>query len=218
MPNSIYDYLPKQLALFLLWLQNFISVANANLAQTGLTADQVNDLNDLATDLSNAFGVANATRNAAKMATVTQRDARRSAAELARQLAQIVQKHPGATEQLKIDLGLTAPPAPHVPVEPQVPTGLSATVDPQGVVHLKWEANGNKRGTTYVLQTREGSSGPWQYVASMTRRSHKDYGREAGVTRQYRVRAERAAGVSMFSAAAIIYNPGGQSLELNVAA
>lgn len=212
------DYLPAQVALLLLWLEKFISVANANLAQTGLTAGQVTALNDLYTDLSTALGVQIAAKSAAQAATTTKNEAMRAAIAEARTLAQIVQRHPGASEALKVELGLTAPPAPHVPVEPQLPQGLTAKLNEIGWVTLKWQRNGNKNGTTFVIWGREGNTGPFAIMGTTTRSTFVDQGRTAGVQYQYCVQAVRSGRESGLTPAVSIYTPGEEATVLHIAA
>lgn len=212
------DYLPSQVALLLLWLEHFISVANANLAQTGLTAGQVTALNDLYTDLSTALGVQIAAKASAEASTTAKNAAMRAVIAEARTLAQIVQKHPGASEALKNELGLTAPPAPHVPVEPQLPIGLTARLDEVGRVTLTWDRNGNKQGTTFVLETSEGMEDSYTMLAAVTRAKYVDQGRTPGVLRWYRVKAVRAGRESAFSTAVAIYGPGNSGAVLQIAA
>lgn len=218
MANTEYSYLPANTLLLLAWLQNFIAVANANLALTGLTAGQLTALNDLTTELGNDHGVAASLKTAYRGAVDVKKLKQKETAQLARQLAQIVQRHPGATNQLKIDLRLTAPPAPHVPVEPQVPDNLTTVLNPQGVVVLKWGTGGNKRGTSYILERCLAPDGEWEFVSSQTATRFKDYGRTPGVWISYRVRAQRSGRLSLYSNPASVYQPNGQAQELFLAA
>lgn len=215
---SLRDYIPASDAVLLIWLQNFIDVANANLASTGLTAGQMTALNDLYTAFTTAFGVQQAALVAARNATMTKMQERDAVIAAVRQLAQIVQKHPGATDQLKNQLGLTVPPGPPVPVVPNVPSGLEGAVGRQGQIFLKWDKNGNKPGTTYILEMRVGLEGPWSFVAAVTRSKYTDVGREPGVFIQYRVHAVRTNKSSLYSDMASVYGPEGQTPALKVAA
>lgn len=212
------DYLPAIAAMLLLWLERFISVANANLANTGLTAGQVNDLNALYTEFQIAYGNHLATHVVAKGATDTKNQAMAAVAAEARKLAQIVQKHPGATNALKLELGLNAPPAPNVPVEPQLPTLLTATLSEIGWVTLKWDRNGNKQGTTFIIESREGTTGPFTILAAVTRSKFVDKGRTPGVRIEYRVKATRSGRETGYTPTATIYAEGWQGGTLHLAA
>lgn len=206
-----FDYLPSRDSELLIWMENFISVANANLADTGLTALQMTELNDLSTDFTTAYGAQQASIAGARSASISKFEARDLLLALARELAQIVQAHPGATDQLKNELGLTVP-APPAPVIPTVPGDLVAAVGPQGQIGLRWSRNGNKQGTTFVIEVRLGDDRPWTFVAAVTRASYTDLGRTPGVYIQYRVHAVRTNKQSLYSEPASVYAPEGQSL------
>lgn len=213
------DYVPEREAEFQIWLNNFITVANANLAQTGLTAGQMTELNDLSTDYSVLFGSHLSAWNVAKSLTPPKNAALEAVISKVRELAQIVQKHPGASAQLKTELQITVPgPVPAPPVIPEAPSSLNATLNSLGYVTLKWDKNGNKPGTSYILEFREGTSGPFQFLASVTKSKYVDTGRAAGVEGQYRVHAVRASGSSGYSPLATIYGPGWQTPSLQIAA
>lgn len=213
------DYIPYTVALILQWLQNFISVANANLAQTGLTAGQVTALNDLYTDLSVLCGNAQSARNVAKGLTAMRDQAMAETLAMARELAMIVQKHPGVTDLLKNELQITVPgPTPAPPVIPDAPVDLVASVGRQAQINLKWNRAGNKPGTSFIIETRLGTEGPWVFVASVTKSKYVDLGRTPGVFIQYRVHAVRAGRSSLYTDAANVYAPEQQTPALQIAA
>lgn len=216
--NTTSDYIPRREADLLLWIRTFINVANANIAQTGLESAQIDALDDLASAYSLAFVNRLTSAAAAKSSTLEKVRTRGAAMQVARRLAMIVQKHPGATVQLKTKLRLNAERAPRLPVLPQVPTDLSATVGPQGQISLKWDRAGNKKRTNFVLEVREGTGGPWVFLAAVTRTRYIDYGRKPGEFIQYRVHAVRPTTASLYGDIASVYSPEGQASGKRLAA
>lgn len=218
MPVPFGSFPPRRVPDLLSCLETFISVANANLAETGLTAGQVTALNDKHLALSNAWGTLVAARTASLGATDVKDAALADALGDLRELARIVQSHPGASNQLKHDLGLPVHDNQPAPVIPSDPSTLAAVVGENGRIFLTWDRNGNKSGTNFIVQFREGASGPWQFVASTTKSRYVDEGRTPGVYLQYRVYAVRAERQSLPCPWVQVYGPDGDTVQLSVAA
>ena len=101
------DYLPSSDADYSAWLQNFLTAANANLANLGLVAADVTALENAASIFDTNRG-ANDTAQAAAQAATAQKDAARaSAEELTRTLVGRIQAHPGVTDAHRSSLGIT---------------------------------------------------------------------------------------------------------------
>lgn len=218
MSEPLGPFPPRKIALVGPFIENFVSVANANLAQTGLDAGQVTELNDDLTEFTISWGNLIAARHQSEMATTTTKAAMNTAVTRLRELARIVQAHPGASNELKQNLGLPVQDFHPAPVFPDAPTNLSASLNGLGAVTLRWDKNGNKPGTSYILEFREGTAGPYQFLASVTRAKYVDLGRTPGVEGQYRVHAVRTGRSSGFSLPATIYSPGEQTPSLQIAA
>ena len=106
MPN---DYIPTSDAEFLAWSTNFFTVLNANLATVGLTAADVTPH----TTAQTAFATAvtdQVAKQAALDGSVATKKTRRSAyATPLRPLVKRIQAHPGMTDALRAQLGITVP-------------------------------------------------------------------------------------------------------------
>lgn len=211
MSQNVKDFIPRRTSSYVVWLKNFINVADANLAQTGLTAGQLAALNDLFTTLATTWTAQRTALRVAKSATLTKDAAVVDSVISVRALARVVQAHPGATDQLKVQMGLTVHDRSRAPVPVYPPSNLTASLDPQLQIKLIWDRNGNKPGTTYILEMRQGDDGPWGFVAAVTRTRYVDAGRPAGVHIQYRVHAVRANRASLYSEPASVYAPEGQT-------
>lgn len=204
------DNIPIREAARLPWMRNFVSVATANPANTGLTPAQMTALQNAYDAFSGAFARQRAAKAAAQAATVAKNEAMEAAEALFRQLAQVVQHHPEASNALRIEMGLNVPGTFDAPFEPQAPTSLTASLDAVGRVTLKWDRNGNRPNTTFILEWREGSSGPFNFLTAQTGTKFIDVHRAPGVTVDYRVHATRRGMKSAYSSPATIYPQGWQ--------
>lgn len=218
MSEPLGPFPPRKAALVGPFIENFVSVANANLAETGLTAGQMTELNDDLTEYTISWGNLIAARHQSEMATTTNKAAMNTVVTKLRELARIVQAHPGASDELKQNLGLPVRDTHPAPVIPQAPLDLNTAVGRQAQITLKWDRAGNKQGTSFIIEYREGDSGPWEFVASVTKSRYVDLGRVPGVYLQYRVRAVRAGRQSLPSEPANVYAPDNLTVQLQLAA
>lgn len=217
MPYTYAPYLPLKDQILLMWVEHFISVANANLADTGLTAAQMTELGDLLTDFSVAVGAHQAAYTVARIKTTERDDAKAALVERTRQLGQLVRNNPSTPVVLKQELWLRAPDTPAAPVIPQQPLDFSATGSGKSYNLLKWGRGANPRGMDYVIEVKPyGSSEPWQYVGFTSKTRFKHTGQIPGVQLTYRCYAQRETLKSEPSDTANVYvnEEGGQTLEL----
>lgn len=122
-------YIPVSDPDFLAWMNNFLTVLNANLATFGLVAADLTPLtnarNDFQTRLSNFQNAQIALRTASE----AKKDSRAAAERLFRQMAQRINRHPNMTDALRAQLGLTVPkPRQRRGVGPEIP-GVRIEVD-----------------------------------------------------------------------------------------
>lgn len=218
MTQNLKDYIPRRTSNYVAWLKNFINVADANIAQTGLSVAQIAALNDLHQQLASSWAEQRAALSAARSATLTKDEAVNESMASVRALARVVQAHPGASDQLRVQLGLTVRDRNRSPVAAHPPSDLSAIVGSQQQITLHWDPNSNRPGTIYILEMREGIDGAWSFVAAVTRTKYVDVGRRPGVFIQYRVHAVRANQSSLYSQPASVYAPEGQIRALSAAA
>lgn len=84
--------------------------------------------------------------------------------------------------------------APREPARPKSPVhevvGLVATSDGQGLVKLKWKANGNKPRTQYLVEVRHSPSERWTFLG-LTTRTRFEHQATVGVYIGFRVIAHR---------------------------
>lgn len=103
------DYIPANDAEFLAWSTNFFAVLNANLATVGLVAADVTPVTTAQTSYSTSVGD-QLTKQAAMDGAIATKKTRRTAYEpTLRALVKRVQAHPGMTDGLRAQLGITIP-------------------------------------------------------------------------------------------------------------
>ena len=128
------QYIPYNDTAFLAWMNNFLSVLNANLATFGLTAADLTPLTNARNDFQTKLSNFQAAETAYRAASEAKKTARLAAEPLFRQMAQRVNRHPAMTNELRAQLGLTVPkPRQRRGVGPEVP-GVRLEVDAGRVV------------------------------------------------------------------------------------
>src|SRR5207253_5343102 len=121
--SSTTDFLPSREAELLVWMNTFKTLIATNFAQYGLTTGQATSYGTLATSFQNAYNLANADATRSPSNIIAKNQAKDLLIASTRQLAGIVQKFPGTTNQMRSDLGLTVRDIPTpipVPSEPPV--------------------------------------------------------------------------------------------------
>jgi hypothetical protein len=127
-------YIPPNDADFLAWMNNFISVLNANLATFGLVAADLTPLTNARNDFQTKLGNFQTAETAFRTASEAKKTSRNTAEPLFRQMAQRINRHPAMTNALRAQLGLTVPkPRQRRGVGPEIP-GVRLEVDAGRVV------------------------------------------------------------------------------------
>jgi hypothetical protein len=127
-------YIPRNDAEFLAWMNNFLTVLNANLATFGLTAADLTPLTNARNDFQTKLGNFQTAETAYRAASEAKKTARLAAEPLFRQMAQRINRHPAMTNALRAQLGLTVPkPRQRRGVGPEIP-GVRLEVDAGRVV------------------------------------------------------------------------------------
>lgn len=121
--TKAHDYVPKADATYSTWLENFVTVLGANAATFGLSAFDLAPIEDALTNYAAAYGDLVTKRAAAKAAVGTKVDTRSDSEAILRPLVARIQNHPGMTNTLRRELGLTqeAFPQSATPIEALTP-------------------------------------------------------------------------------------------------
>lgn len=188
------------------WMKNFDTVAAANAVALGLSAGDLTEISNAATNFDVAFANQEAMRDAAKGATALCDQEWSDAMAVASKFNAKFQAIPGISPELLAQLGLNVPSGSGtVPVYD--PIDLSAFGASNGVNTLRWKRNGNESGTVFVIETSYGSSNTWQIVDTTTRTKFEHIDQVPGVFVRYRVYARRGTTSSNPSNTASVYDP-----------
>lgn len=109
------------------------------------------------------------------------------------------------TESLKELLGLSVKSSNGGFSGVTVPMDLLVNGTSDGINHLKWSRNGNRQGTTFIIEVRIGDSNNWIIIDAVTNTKYDHKNQTPGVRIQYRVRAKRGDIESIASNIAIVY-------------
>ncbi len=186
----------------------------ANFGALNFDASALDEVIAAQTDFNTALLAAENAKTVAANAVTTKDNARRSSTTEIRLWAQRVINNTEATPAILASMGIVPVSAPSSVLNP--PTELSAAPNADGTCLLRYKSNGNRSGTTYVLE-QSVNGAPWAWLGSTTKLRFEDGGALPGVPKLYRVRAQRGDVTTAPSAQASIY--GGEGLvELSLAA
>ncbi|OYT69423.1 MAG: hypothetical protein CFK49_12315 [Armatimonadetes bacterium JP3_11] len=123
------DYIPKNDQELLAWMNNFLTVLNANLGAFGLVAADLTPLTNARNDFQTKLSAFQNALIAYRTASEAKSDSRDTAERLFRLMAQRINRHPSMTDALRANLGLNVPrPRQRRGVGPEIP-GVRLEVD-----------------------------------------------------------------------------------------
>lgn len=108
-------------------------------------------------------------------------------------------------QSLKSIAGITAPDVVPTSSVPTVPLDCAVQPNANGINLVKWNRNGNRQGTQFIVEFRVGETGAWQIAGIVTAAKFAHTGRTPGERVYYRVRAQRAGLSSANSNEAVAY-------------
>lgn len=163
------DYMPTKEGDLVPWTENFITVANANLAALGLTAPDITAITTNKSNYSTGLNNAIAKQADAKGATDNKNEKKSVLQDNIRALAKQIQGKPGVPDSLKVQLGIkSANPTPPSP-NPVPPIDLSSETIAGSAVRLKWNRNGNSQTTIFMLEASAFTDKDFVIVDSTTK-------------------------------------------------
>ena len=201
MPSTYY---PSKDAELVVWLGNFITVANANLATLGIVATDVDPIKALQPIYSTNLNDVE-TKKAALSASVETKDATKdSIIQKVRLLVNKIQANPAVTPSLKAQLGISTRTGSTNPQHPVAPTDLVAELQSDGSVNLTWNRNGNAPRIQFVIESIVGTGTDWVLLDVVTRTNYTHLGVSPGEQVKYRIKARKGTETSGSSNLAIV--------------
>lgn len=197
-------------------LQSFKETAEANDAALGLDAAALQTMTTLYSAFSTALAAADTAKAASKAATTAKNTAKRLARANVSSWAKIWRADENISDELLNELMLPPHNTPGQHTAPTTPTDVTASLNNESVITLKWKRNGNTSGTIFSIEAAEDGSGPWTMLDATTKTKFSTQG-TPGTTQWFRIIAKRD-GMSATPTNPISVWTGGQSFSLQIAA
>ncbi|MFY9233672.1 MAG: fibronectin type III domain-containing protein [Fimbriimonadaceae bacterium] len=198
---------------------NLVTVATGNTVALGLTPADITAVTAANTAYGTDYNQMIVARDAAKATTQGKDTAKANFLAIVRGLANRIYANQSVSDELIALLGLPVHSGTRTPVVPVPPSDLVAKGYDNGDTKLVWKSNGNKRSVAYQVEQRIGEEGEWTPVTpalTKTRVTLQD--QTPGQTKFFRIRATRNELVSGPSNTAVVYEQGGGSVQLEIAA
>lgn len=200
----VKDYIPSKEGDLVPWTENFIAVANTNLATLGLVASDITNLTTKKSDYSVKLNTAIAKQAESKAATEAKNTQKDVMVDSIRSLARQIQARPGVPDNLKAQLGLNVPDPSPTPSNPIPPKDLSAETIAAGLCSLKWNRNGNSFGTTFLVEGSINFDTGWHIIGITTKTTYETVLSEPIGHNYFRVKAQRVEAISDPSNVAVV--------------
>lgn len=194
-----------------IWADNFYTVCSANAATLGLDLAELTSIDTARDQYVAALDNVAVARAMGLGATATKNTEKASLLDTIAVFANQFQSNPGVSQELIAELGLTVrgTGGGSVPLYPA--SGLTAVGCSDGLNRLKWAANGNESGTTYVIEAAFDGSVNWEYVDVSTSTRFDHTGQTPGRAVVYRIVATRSGFKAPPSNEAALYTGGSSS-------
>ncbi len=167
------DFIPSKEGDIVPWTENFITVANANLATLGLIASDITTITTKKTDYSTKLNASIAKQAEAKASTDTKNISKSSLVTNIRVLAKQIQAKPGVSNSIKELLGLTVPSPTPSPTNPVPPLNLTGSIVAGGNASIKWSRSNNPDRTTYLIELSNNYGSGWAIVGTSTKLTYE---------------------------------------------
>lgn len=190
------DYIPSKEGDLIPWTENFIAVANANLATLGLATADITAITTKKTDYSAKLNTSIAKQAEAKAATEAKNTSKDALISNIRVLARQIQAKPGVPDNLREQLGLTVPDPTPSPGQIYPPVDLSGNIGVGGLANIKWNRNNNPHGTTFLIEWSNNYDTGWRIIGTTTKTNYETPLTEASGRNYFRVKAQKGSTVT----------------------
>ncbi|HMS40687.1 MAG TPA: fibronectin type III domain-containing protein [Pyrinomonadaceae bacterium] len=202
MANKIY---PSNDAEFAIWLANFINKADLYKAQLNLTGAQITNLQTKLAQFTSNIALKQQKKEESVAQTALVKDERTDLNKDVGLLNNGFKAIDGLPGNILEELGLNINESNIGTSTPTAPTNLVATGTSDGTNSLKYNRNGNRQGTTFIIEAKIGDSNTWAMIDAVTGSTYKHKNQTPGVKIQYRIKAKRGDLESSFSNTAVVY-------------
>jgi len=201
MPSTYY---PNNDADFIVWLANFVTGANANLAALGLVAADLTPVTGVQPTYSTQLNDVESKKAALASAVASKNATKESVIQKVRAVVNKIQANPAVTPAMKSQLGISTREGGQYPQNPIAPTHLVANLLPDGRIKLNWNRNGNAPTALFIIEYRLMPAGNWTLLDFVSKTSYIHAGYPVGTIIEYVVKARKTTKTSSQSNIAII--------------
>jgi hypothetical protein len=202
MAKKIY---PSNDAEFAVWLANLINKATVYKTTLKLEETQIDALTAKLTAFNTNLGLKQQKKEESVAQTALVKDERKVLNKDIGLLNSAVKSIDGLASNIIEELGLNANESNFGGAALNNPTDLVATGTSDGTNALKFNRNGNRQGTTFIIEAKIGDSDVWVMIDAVTGSTYKHKNQTPGVKVQYRIKAKRGESESGVSNTAIVY-------------
>ena len=203
MAKKIY---PSNDAEFAIWLANLINKATIHKAALKLTDEKLAALEAKLTLFSSNLAVKQQKKEESVGQTALVKDSRTDLNKEVGLLNKAIKSIDGIASSLIEEIGLNVNNSNSSNTTPSAPSDLVVTGTSDGINHLKFNRNGNRQGTTFIIEAKIGDSDQWIMIDAVTGSTYKHKNQTPGVKVQYRVKAKRGELQSGYSNSASVYD------------
>ncbi len=187
------NYFPVRETEFMVWLGNFVTAVNANLATAGLVAADLTPITTLQATLTSNIADVETKKAALASATETKEANKEAVIQKVRALVNRIQANAAVTPAIKAQMGITTRDGGNYPQHPVPPNELMVTLIPKIGVELDWSRNGNGPGTQFVIEYRVLPSAAWQLLDIINKTSYLHSGIAIGEGIEYQIKARKGS-------------------------
>ena len=202
MPN---DYFPAPDRDYAAWLENFAAAASAYQDILHLSDSNIDDIEDVFNQLQYHIEQRDAALYALQGWTQGKILARQTSENTVRRLVRGIQGIAGVPPDIKARLGITPERKKPSHTAPLMPIHVVVKAASNGVHQIKWDTNGNKPKTLYIVEMQSDTQPAWTVIGAGTASRFDHENQIPGVHIAYRVRAQRGKLVSSPSDSASVY-------------
>ncbi len=202
MAKTIY---PSNDAEFAVWLANLIKKATVNKIILKLSDTQISALDAKLVAFNESLALKQQKKEESVAQTALVKNQRKNLNKDVGLMNNSFKGIDGLASNILEELGLNANEGSFGGSTVSTPLDLVATGTSDGVNSLKWKRNGNRQGTTFIIEAKIGDANVWTMIDAVTSSTYKHKNQIPGVKIQYRVKAKRGDSESGYTNIAVVY-------------
>lgn len=184
------NFFPNSDREFLTYLERMLRNLYKHREELGLTERQFDLLEEEIFSYSDALHSHAAAQAEAQAATQAKNNAKAAITYSLREFNRVMQADKQISDDLKETMGLPVYSKTKERVSPEDPARLVVEEMASGTNRLRWNSEGNKYGTMYMVEAQQ-EDGEWTVIGVTTKSSYDHLGQTPGRQICYRVRAQR---------------------------